>query len=216
MTQDPLFPSVAGIIRLPPTRLGDHQCFHCGSQRAHRITWRHFRSDQVETIKSLAQSECERGSDLENAEPISDQLRKSDCGLIVCRVRLKHQTRVVKRARERTRASGVIVDDRLVTEFDAGLHDDPYDARECGLETSSLERALKYRERRARSLWRCWLDVIERVTGAAGRRHLRANDVVRRSDAFLLRRRLRDAREANGALRRQTIVKRFRLASAAH
>jgi hypothetical protein len=60
-------------------------------------------------------------------------------------MRLKHETRVVKRARERTRANRVIVDDGLVAEFDAGLHDDPYDARECGFETRSIERALKYR-----------------------------------------------------------------------
>ena len=131
-------------------------------------------------------------------------------------MRLKHETRVVKRVRELTRASGVICDDQLMTELDAGLHDDPYYARERCFETGSFKCALKYRQRRARSFWRCRLDEVERVAGAAWRRHLRANDIVERRDSLSIRRRFRDAREANGALGRQSVVERFRLAGAAH
>ena len=199
------------------TRFGEHQALHPRFERAVGARRVALARDAVEAVERLAHGEGERRPDFEDGEAVIDQGLEQLGRLVVGGMRLEDDCRLAREHRaELARLRRLVRRDPVVIELDARL-DDHRDHPRKGVADAELgEGAAVLGKRGERRLRPRHFDRVERMGGAARRRHLGADDVDRRLAAGPLGRPLGDRGEACRARRDDLVAERGRLAEAAH
>ena len=176
-----------------------------------------FALDRVEPPQRLAQRKRQCRTDFQNGEVIPHQGGERGRRLVVGRVRLEHQARILlDHPAERARLLRHVIDDVAMIEFDARLHHDRDDAIPRIGQSGRGENLPVRLDRRARRVGRRHRNRIEFLGGAARHRHLGADHIDRRLAAGFRMGALGDRAEPRRALRHRRVRQRRRIAGAGH
>src|SRR5277367_3419561 len=178
MSEDTLLPGPASVVVQPIFRLSEHDPLHLRPKSAALPRRISFERDVVEAIERFAHREREGRTHFQDGKAIVYEGRQSGLRLVVGGMRLEHDRRfLAERLAEALGHDRLVVDDPMMVELDAGLHDEGDNARKAARDPAQSESPTMGFQRGEDRFWKCDLEVREPVRRASGDRHLAPDNV---------------------------------------
>jgi hypothetical protein len=181
------------------------------------IAARQLARDRGQSPQRLAQRISRTRTHLQDREVIAHQRGEALRCLVVGRMRLEDELRIGgNEAAQHTCALRHIVDDLVMIELDAGLHDQCDHAWPCSFETRSRKCIAMCSNRRAGGLRRRDSQLVQLLGRTAGHWHFGADDIHGRLAAHLSPGTLGDSAQLRGALGKRRLWQGVCVVAARH